>query len=128
LKYLKEGDKDMSKKKDGGQISEETNYISANSQGSLTYYKVQEYERGGDSITSTMENPEYFSRLEIDGNANAVISWKHGQGEGSIELPSGLVYDITALMGVLNAHCVGAHSEQQSVFKELVTTLGGTNT
>ena len=72
---------------------------------------------------STQLEPDYHSTLILEGNGNSTLSWKHGLGEGSVELPSGAVFDLLPMLLILQ-------SEDRNIwgtthfFKELAFTIG----
>ena len=104
-----------------------TTYLATedNSQGMDTYVVTH----NGEDITivrthSSQAQTDYHTTFFIDGNSNARVSWKHGQGEGSLYLPHGVVLDLFPMSHILQAEEGNTWSTTR-FFKELVTTMGG---
>lgn len=57
---------------------------------------------GNQKVRRNFSTKGYFFEMEIDGNSVTKVSWKHGNGKGSVTLPSGEIYDIFTAMHILN--------------------------
>lgn len=65
----------------------------------------------------------YFNILTIGPNGEAKFMWKHAQGEGSIEIPSGEIYCLLPMLLCLNE--TKPYKQAMSIYRdEPIVVLG----
>jgi len=105
---------------------EPINYIVEDSESDPSKFVVYKNDKtGGMTVEQIFGRKDFVTKLEVDGNSNAVFTYKHGGGSGKIKIPHGGIYTLPILMSLLNIYPGSNMCDEHRIYKELIGTVYG---